>query len=642
MGLNLDYKVRIMRQSVIYRFISGVLLFSLLGLFSCEKFFDPDQDIILKQDNFFKDWYDYRAAAMGLYGLQQELAEQLLILGELRADLLEVTPNASRDLIEVQNFQVSPQNAYASPRNFYRLIAACNNLQRTLEQYHPEVLDEDAQITNYDRLYGEVLTMRAWAYFNAVRIYGKVPWIPVSMTSIDEIVEFVNSPQSVYVEYEVLYNIDGYHNDTIWYDEPVLLENAYLELPAIVDSCNHQLLTQVKAIGVNHYLNNNDLSWEVTTWNEYALAYVLGQMNLFKGDLGAAIHHFNHILFIVDLESSGVRYGLDNLFQRSNWRSIHTTINRNEHLFVMWFGKSHRQTNQFQSMFSVVPPNKYELKPTSIAVHKWETIWDNWDYVRPAPINPGDMYLQPGLEGVPGDFFRGHNISYAYILDEEPIHRETVEEMLELKRDENDFEVEKLMEGKDTVVYKYTLGRENDPFASDANFIIARASSVHLYAAEIYAYFANDTSQQGQHLPKPARSESYVNDGSYNGNGKQLGVRGRVGFSDGQEKIYLTRSYLYHHDPFTNQIVGYDDWRGIDLAVKQEYMEDQVIDERARELAFEGERFYDLMRVAKKRGDNSYLADRVAAKFSGSDAERIRSLLMNESNWYLPFFLGDE
>ena len=36
-----------------------------------------------------------------------------------------------------------------------------------------------------------------------------------------------------------------------------------------------------------------------------------------------------------------------------------------------------------------------------------------------------------------------------------------------------------------------------------------------------------------------------------------------------------------------------------------------------RELAFEGERFYDLMRVAQRRGDNAYLADRIAAKFSG-------------------------
>jgi hypothetical protein len=318
-----------------------------------------------------------------------------------------------------------------------------------------------------------------------------------------------------------------------------------------------------------------------------------------------------------------------------------TGINRNEHIFVMWFGKSFRQTNDFQSMFSIVPPNKYELKPTALAVHKWETIWNNWAYKRPAPIDPGDMTLEIGLPGIPGDYNRGHNVSYAYIRDEKPIHKERVEEMLELKRDENDFEVRKVMEGIDTVVYKYTLGRENDPFAGDANFIVARAASVHLYAAEIYTHFANDFSQ-GDPIPKPRRAESYLNDGSYNGNGKQLGVRGRVGFADGEEKIQLDKIYLYQHDPFTNLITGYITWYTQPLSRKQKYLEDQILEERARELAFEGERFYDLMRVALKRGDNSYLADRVASKFSGSKAEQIRSILMDDANWYLPFYLGTE
>lgn len=617
------------------------VLVMLVGFASCERFFDPDQDIILKEDAFFKDWYDYRSAELGLYGLQQDLAEQMLILGELRADLLETNPHAGRDLIEVENFEISPSNKYASPRNFYRLIAACNNLQRTLEYYHPEVLDPDAEITNYDRLYGEVINMRAWAYFNAVRIYRSIPWIPVYLTTIDEITEFVNTPKSVVDSFDIIFHIDGYHNDTIWHDEPKVLENAYFELPEIVDSCTWQIENKIKATGVNHYINNNDRSWEITIWNDFAMRYLLGQMYLYKGDLNKAIYNFDFILEYIDIEATDVRYGLDETFQDRRWKNMFTSINRNEHIFVMWFGNSHRQTNEFQSLFSVVPPNKYELKPTTIAIHKWETIWDGWFY-KDGIEDPAKQTLRPGYHGLPGDFNRGHRVSYAYILNEEPVSNTLIMEMLELKRDENDFEVYNLMEYFDTVVYKYTLGRENDPYSSDPNFIVARAASVHLYAAEIYSYLAwYPPDQFGDKSPRPARAEQYLNDGSYRGNGKQLGVRGRVGFADSDEKITIENIYQFFHDPFTNLITGYREWWADDQ-LKQEYLEDNILEERARELAYEGERFYDLVRVATKRGDPSYLADRVSAKFSGDKRELIREKLMDESNWYLPFFLGDE
>jgi hypothetical protein len=44
------------------------------------------------------------------------------------------------------------------------------------------------------------------------------------------------------------------------------------------------------------------------------------------------------------------------------------------------------------------------------------------------------------------------------------------------------------------------------------------------------------------------------------------------------------------------------------------------------------------MRIAQRRNDPSFLADRVAAKFSGARAEEIRQLLMDENNWYVPLY----
>lgn len=632
-------KIQTMKASLTH-FLKIMIAALIVVLGSCETFFDPDQDLLIKEDDFFNDWYDYRAAEMGLYSLQQELAEQIMILGELRADLLTTTPNAERDLLEIQNFQVSRLNKYASPRNFYILIAACNNLQRTLELNHPEVLDPESEITNYDRLYGEVITMRAWAYFNAVRIYREIPYIPIELTSIDEIVSYVNSSYSLRDTIGRVFNPDG-SIDSV-YRDPVR-ENAYLGLSDIVDSCAWQIenrikeIRGVKAIGVNHYIENDDNTWEVTIWNEYAMYYLLGQMYLYQGDLQKSLEYLEPILYINDPEASSIRYGLDNTFQRGKWKNILTSIDQNEHMFVIWFGKSHKQTNDFQRLFSTVAPNEYQLKPTPNAILYWESIWDNTRLKHPVGTPFPTQELREGYPGFPGDFYRGHRVTYAYVSDGVPVDNSFVREMLELKRNQNDFEVKQKMQGLDTVVYKYTIGKDNDPFSRDANMIIARAASAHLYAAEIYTWYAFYGPDV---VVVPTIAEQFLNDGTYNAEPKQKGVRGRVGFADHYEKITLP-DMIYIHHPHTNEVIGHVDYTG-SLIRKQWYMEEQILAERARELAYEGERFYDLIRIAKRREDPAFLADMVASKFLGAKAEEIRSLLQNEDNWYLPFFLDTE
>src|SRR5690606_20251082 len=72
-------------------------------------------------------------------------------------------------------------------------------------------------------------------------------------------------------------------------------------------------------------------------------------------------------------------------------------------------------------------------------------------------------------------------------------------------------------------------------------------------------------------------------------------------------------------------------------------MEDLLIEEAALELAFEGNRWQDLLRIAlrRKATQPNYLADKIAAKFEakgdGAGATAVRAKLANEANWYLPF-----
>jgi len=613
------------------------ILVSLVVVPSCTDFLNPDQDLNVTQEQLFDDWYEYRSVAMGLYGLQQELVEQLVVLGELRSDLLTVTPNADADLIEIYNFQVSKTNKYANPTNFYKLISACNSFISVLKAKHPEVLDKTQAINNYDKLYGEALCMRAWAYFNAARIYGKIPVIHESLTSVGEIEEYLNSSSTYIDKTHIIYSRDGYYNDTTL-NKPIVLEKQFYDLDLVISLFSKQLEEEVKidrdgniAVGVNHYIDNNDKSWEVTVWNPFAWHALLGQMYLTSGDLAKSALHLNKIALTV---SDNYRYQLDQSFAYSQWQNIFTGIDSREHIFTVWFNKANQQQNDFQRLFESFEPHDYMLKPTRAAVHIWETTWRAYNLIV-NQTKPELTKLDINQRGFPGDFYRGHGYSYQYVRNGQPLPANYALGMLLYKRENDMRTVTSMMDGVDTIVYKYSLGKNR--YDQDANFIVYRAGGIQLYLAEIYTWWAFN--QNGLILPFTTNAINIVNNGSnYNPQADriQLGVRGRVGFTGTYGGIQVG-NINYIHNPFTNEVTGYTDLTG-NLLAKQLYLEELIMDERARELAYEGERFYDLMRVAKRRNDPSYLANKVSAKFPAAQRQAIRSKLMDPKNWYINMF----
>lgn len=610
------------------------VLFGLLFIInSCEEYFNPDLGNAIKEEEYYVKWEEFRAAEMGLYAIQQDLVEQIVVLGELRGDLLEITENAERDLIEIYNFDVSPGNKYASPANFYRLIGACNNLINRIEEKYPEVLDEGDEIARMDRLYGEVLCMRAWAYFNAVRIFQKVPYIWTSLSDFDEITEYVNSPRQFVDSLFIYYAPDGFHNDTIR-DTTIVLEKTYLDIRAVIDTFTLQLENKVKGVGVIHNQNFNDQTWEVTVWNNYAWHSLLGQMYLFDQNYEKALEHFYPIIFNYDSETNNIKFGLDNKFSNNNWKNIFTQIDPYEHIYTIWFNKSYQQTNNLQTIFSVEFPNRYMIKPTGRCIGYWESSWKNMKVLY-NESNPEETRLEKYLNGnprrgTPGDFYRGYGVSYAYYKDGTMLPNIEIQEMLENKAEGNINLVRNTMENVDTVVYKYSLGKNS--FDQDPNFTIYRAAGIHLYYADILVWRVY-ADEDGNERRQVNESLVIVNTGYYNENPKQLGVRGRVGFGTGDEALYV-RNIVYQHDPETNEVIGYKELNS--LHEKQLYLEEILLEEHAREMAFEGERFYELMRIAKRRNDPAFLADKVASKFKGAKREEIRQRLMSEENWYFP------
>lgn len=627
-----------MKNMILHKWLLLFTVFSVVLMSSCEDFFNPSQDILVEEEAIFKDWYEYRAVAMGMYGLQQDLAEQLFVLGELRGDLVTITDNAEADLVEIYNFNPSRENKYASPVKFFKLISATNNLISKLQEFHPEVMDPQSPVTNYDRLYGEALCMRAWAYFNAVRIYGKVPYIPESLTEIKETQAFLNSSETYIDSVHIIFGVDGYDNDTL-YNNPIELEKQFYDQKLVINHFTRDLETKVKTVGVDYALNNNDNTWETTVWNIHAMNALLGSMYLTDGNLAAAAYYFEEIVY---LQSNNLRYHLDGTFSFGNWQNIFTSIDNREHIMTLWFNKSNLQQNDFQMIFEPVSPHKYMLKPTRQAVSYWESIWDNY-LVDGNPQQPWNA--KTTNRGRPGDFYRGYGVSYVYMQGNEIIPDSSVQNMLNLKAVGDFRSANTIIAGADTVIWKYSLGK--DIFAQDANYILYRAAGVHLWLAEVYAFWAHDG--QGGVKVRPSNALNIINDGSNygaSGSRNELGIRGRIGYADrvmasGYRLLYddnlKVGNIVYLRDPVTNEVIGYKDFTSNPFQ-QQMYLEEQILNERARELAFEGERYYDLMRVAKRRNNPSFLAEKVSAKFPAGEKERIYNLLTDENNWYINYF----
>ena len=163
--------------------------------------------------------------------------------------------------------------------------------------------------------------------------------------------------------------------------------------------------------------------------------------------------------------------------------------------------------------------------------------------------------------------------------------------------------------GKDGNEYYIAKYSHDKSVLYSADIIVYRSADIHLLLAEALNRIGEY--EDAMILLNTGWREISDRPPEYNKWGRNLGIRGRV-FLKSQTVPEGTA------DPLL-------------------YREDLIIQERSLELAFEGKRWFDLMRIARRRNDPSYLADKVAAKYSDpAKAEQIRSWLMDEANWYLP------
>ncbi len=150
------------------------IIFSLLLLLgvgaattSCEDMFTAENDLV--DTNLAP--HDTVYNMMGIVRSMQKVVEKSILLGEVRADLVDINPYTTTALQELSNNNVSLGNEYNKPADFYAVINSCN-----IYLNYVDSLQETMGVRRYKKEIIATKCFRAWTYLELAKIYGTVPF----------------------------------------------------------------------------------------------------------------------------------------------------------------------------------------------------------------------------------------------------------------------------------------------------------------------------------------------------------------------------------------------------------------------------------------------------------------------------------
>lgn len=181
-----------------------------LGLFSCKKeFLNPIPDSAVVVEAFYQNDDDVQAGLIGVYDAIQGTNENTVtsiinsnrgvqfeyLLTEHRSDnTRSATLEGSK--ADFHRYLVNPNNVQSEDyyQSMYEVIFRANNILEYIS-----VADEE----NQARYAGEAKFLRAYAYFNLVRLYGDVPMVTEIVGPFDNEALFTRRPATeIYAQIE--------------------------------------------------------------------------------------------------------------------------------------------------------------------------------------------------------------------------------------------------------------------------------------------------------------------------------------------------------------------------------------------------------------------------------------------------------
>ncbi|HOG04621.1 MAG TPA: RagB/SusD family nutrient uptake outer membrane protein [Paludibacter sp.] len=571
--------------------IKKTILFTFISLFvfsSCDELLNVNSERVV-----FPDEYDFTGAndtlfsMFGVLSQLENLANTYVLLGELRGDLVELSDESSAYLKEIHNFNISKSNPYANQRDYYAIINNCNYI---IQRIDTAVVRGNKQVMM--REFAACKAIRAWTYMQLALNFGSVTYYEQPVLSVK--------------------------------DEGILKAKPKMTLEEIAPLLIRDILpyrdVEEPRLGILSNYNTN--------YSYFPIRALLGDLYLWLGEYEQAAQAYYDFFYhsenfvIADNKYESYIEVLNNAFTNNyitNWSTIFTTDAGTEE-FVTNLATS----NEFGQKFELDSlTSNQTLVPSKIAL-------DNW--------NNQIYYYSAELDTV-GDLRKIGSVSLSNRA---------------LVRSSSDSE----LENDDYYIYKYLS--LNNPSVDFRN----RAKQVLIYRkALLYLRYAEALNRAG----KPNAAFAVIKNGLNNSNlSNRLIIPHRelereiaettvpsqldpAVDSIQYDTIYFPPKYMdFREYKFNNNIgirmrglgrVNVDTTHYVipNLPSLQDsilFVEDKIQEELALETAFEGNRYHDLMRIAIRRDDNAYLADKVA-KNHPDDYNTIKDKLMTRENWFI-------
>ncbi|MCM1312027.1 MAG: RagB/SusD family nutrient uptake outer membrane protein [Bacteroides sp.] len=579
-----------------------VLMAGLLAggtLTSCDDVFDTDSSsVTIDKGDKLDSPNDSLYSIMGILSQLQKVGERYVLFGELRGDLMEATSAASTELQEISRFAVTAGNSYRMQQDYYNIINNCNyaieRMDTTVTIYQDKVMIPE---------YAAIKAVRAWTYWQVLLAYGEVRWIDKPILSLeasmkdypvksgDELAQLLIEDLLPYTDVRQLDygTIDGYSSSKMFLPVPLILGDLYLYLNRYEEAAAmyYKQIEHYKLTVSANYSNN----WARDT---RAVAYIMNNSSYMDEMLSGLVYSSDSKEYHPVL----IRYAYNDNPSIVPAESFVNGMNRKMHFYAeagalsigsYFEGDLRGEAVSSSGKVSASSFGNITLgKRTGAYITKYNTA---------ASMNESGS--DPLNTAVTGLMFTRviplYRTPLVYLRFAEALNRMGKPSMA-------------------FAVLKYGLTAEN----------LADESKVN----------------QGELTGNSFTDFSWIHNSDGNANiGTAMRGRGRG--------IPLDKEYYVIPD-YTRYTVGVDEETGepvllpsddaadkaLALSDSISFVEDCIVDELAAETSFEGNRFFDLLRIARHRNSYpAYMADKVSARFS-NQAE-MKAVLMNPDNWYL-------